>query len=1679
MDTPPAATPDLTVSKDPVDQRLFAWRERLVDLTKRNPLLGLNRARTTKMQVTSPASDAVFQTLVIDGKSLKMPFARKVPASPTRKVQPGPGTTGASGPANAVTATGSTSAAELAPSPPADSGVSPTGPQALFAAAIATGPTGGDESSGAPAPEGGAIASSYELEEEPPATWTVTPGDVTLDVEDSQLFAKLRRLRDNSRTTVAERGVTTLHLTFGTVNWTDPVLGESKAPLVLVPCSLERSGADRPLTLEPTDDEPTVNPALSILLRERTGKMLPEFPEEPTLESLTSLMEEVRGMLGDGYVVNDEVWLGTFSFETLAMWRDLGVMAPQARQNAVVQSFAKAVPPQPPDASLALDNDLDVLEPLVEAPLMVLPADSSQYEALILGRRGHNLLVNGPPGTGKSQTITNIIADTLANGQTVLFVSAKSAALEVVQERLRKLGLGQFVLEAHSTQSGRMRVMDDLKATLSAAGKARDVDLEEARRRYISVRDRLNAAVKELHAQRDPMGVSVYTGLGRYAKRLSSPDINAPLPWTDLTVVTPAELQACVDALAAIQAEKAVFDERATHPWRGCVAPDAGLATSERLTAALTDLRVGASSISDQWPHVASMLGSLESRTLSDLETLRNPLRLLADGQGLPAGWETQDPTALASRAATLRDAAEKATVAQQARAAFAEHASGTDYAASAKLLSEGVAKYSGFFSRMFGGFGGWKTQVQQLVQPTSMNLSDLAILSTIAAQAATAEAALSPIAVSVQPLLGNPAEWRDPLVLEHAAQTWQAASDLRAAMLAGGAPGGALTPELRSAAAAVSSELEPSGRFQSAVTAVANFIPTDFAEGKPLAACPLPSIVLRCNDSLAALPRLAEWVRTRAAMDRARAINLGPFIDAVPAGDGGQLIFGFERRFWQRWSDAWITAVPALREFSGEQRVALIAGLRKADDDLRKLAGQAAVAGASRSAARIAQTGDANKDSQLGILKRELQKKRPRPLRKLFTDIPDVLQSIKPCMMMSPVSVSTFLQPGVLTFDVVVFDEASQLPPAEAIPTILRGRQVIVAGDDKQLPPTSFFDSSIFDPDEDEEEEEQLESLLRECAASVGLFQPATLKWHYRSRDERLIAFSNHEFYQGELITFPGPGFPEDRGVKLAYVPEGIWDRGKSRKNRAEARTAADLVIKSLEEHPERSVGVVAMNLSQKEAIEDALAERVQDRPELRDRILGEVGEEPFFVKALENVQGDERDVIIISVGYGKDPKGGFSLNFGPLNREGGWRRLNVLITRARYQTILVTSLRSGELAGVSPDNLGVKALANFIAYCERGGTLPDGSARVTNAETNDFEDAIRSALEARGMTVDAQIGASSYRIDLAVRDPRDETRYVLGIECDGATYHSSRTARDRDLNRQGVLEGMGWRLYRIWSTDWFADPTGTIDRVEAAYKRAIEISTPETNVEAPVTPPAQQTAVPESSVASSSAADVRSAPSDVPAAVTVPTTIAEAVEQAQATRPSISGSQGDAAAGVSYVIAKFRGQMPDDLLRDDAWRLRLGTVVAEVVKQETPVHPDVVLERVKNACGNPRATQNVKTNFDAGVAQALREQRIALGADGFLRSDDTALTTFRIGDGETLRAIEHIPEEEIAMAAIYAAQQQFGMPKEALITETAKALGYAKKPNAEGAVRISKVIDNALDSGKLRLSGNQITAP
>jgi superfamily I DNA and/or RNA helicase/very-short-patch-repair endonuclease len=424
-------------------------------------------------------------------------------------------------------------------------------------------------------------------------------------------------------------------------------------------------------------------------------------------------------------------------------------------------------------------------------------------------------------------------------------------------------------------------------------------------------------------------------------------------------------------------------------------------------------------------------------------------------------------------------------------------------------------------------------------------------------------------------------------------------------------------------------------------------------------------------------------------------------------------------------------------------------------------------------------------------------------------------LVALKPCFMMGPLSVAQYLAPGQLRFDLVVMDEASQLKPEDAIGALARGGQMVVVGDPKQLPPTSFFQRVSVDAEDDGADDactaiEEGESILDVAST---LFQPARrLRWHYRSRHHSLIAFSNNEFYQGNLIIFPSAYHHDSSlGVKYHSIPDGVFENGR---NPREAAVVVEAVLEHMRNHPDESLGVVTLNFEQRELVEELLDRRLRDDPAAiaYEENMAK-GQESLFVKNLENVQGDERDVIFISTTYGADARGNQFQRFGPINGPSGHRRLNVLFTRSKKRTVVFSSLDPERIQTTANSPWGVRALKQYLIFARTGvlQQADDGGAQPTN----DFERSIGAVLLEHGYDVVPQVGVAGFFIDLGVKHPAKAGAFLLGIECDGATYHSGRSARDRDRLRQEILENLGWKIHRIWSTDWFKNRNGEIKRM------------------------------------------------------------------------------------------------------------------------------------------------------------------------------------------------------------------------------------------------------------------------
>lgn len=585
--------------------------------------------------------------------------------------------------------------------------------------------------------------------------------------------------------------------------------------------------------------------------------------------------------------------------------------------------------------------------------------------------------------------------------------------------------------------------------------------------------------------------------------------------------------------------------------------------------------------------------------------------------------------------------------------------------------------------------------------------------------------------------------------------------------------------------------------------------------------------VLENCSANFASLEYLIDY---RNAEQQLRTLGIDEYLNKAKELNlsSDEILPVFIKCFYRSWLDEVSPRFPTIYSFRRERQDSRITQFKELDKSHMEIS-KATLQAKLISRLPNFDTFSAN-SGEIALLRREMSKQRKlMPTRKLISEIPNLLPLLKPCILMSPLSVSTYLGSSAYEFDTVIFDEASQIRTEDAICSIFRVKQAIIAGDSKQLPPTDFFsstisDSSEFEDNDDYEENDTgaYESLLDEAA----MLPTQMLRWHYRSKHENLIAFSNTKIYQGNLITFPSSvEKSEGIGVEYIYIAGGTYDRGGRSGNKIEADQVADQVFAHFEKYPNRSLGIIAFGEIQQGAIEEAINKKRRQKPQY-ELYFNENREEPLFIKNLETVQGDERDTIIFSIGYAPDTSGKFIMNFGPLSRNGGERRLNVAVTRARYNMKLLGSILPTDIDTDRTSGLGPKYLRLYIDFAINGTKAIMGENSLSNGTYFDspFEESVYNFLITNGYDVVTQVGCSGYRIDLAIRHPKYNGRYAIGIECDGAAYHSARTARERDRLRQTVLEDMGWKIYRVWSTDWIKDQHTEGERVLKSIESAID---------------------------------------------------------------------------------------------------------------------------------------------------------------------------------------------------------------------------------------------------------------
>ncbi|MBN1917710.1 MAG: DUF3320 domain-containing protein [Verrucomicrobia bacterium] len=655
-------------------------------------------------------------------------------------------------------------------------------------------------------------------------------------------------------------------------------------------------------------------------------------------------------------------------------------------------------------------------------------------------------------------------------------------------------------------------------------------------------------------------------------------------------------------------------------------------------------------------------------------------------------------------------------------------------------------------------------------------------------------------------------------------------------------------------------------------------------------------------------------------------------------------------------------------------------------------------------------------------------------PIRKLMALAGGLIQRIKPCFMLSPLSIAQFLDPRVTKFDVVVFDEASQVHPADALGAMLRAGQIVAMGDTHQLPPTTFFDYLVDARDEYDEEAAttvtDIESILHLCKRS---FPSKTLRWHYRSRHESLIAVSNQEFYDNRLLFYPSPIDEIDRlGLAFVHLPETQYDRGRSATNREEARAVVAAAFDQYRRFPERSVGIGTFNIKQQEAILEEVERQLRAQPDM-EPFFAPNRHEHFFVKNIETIQGDERDTILISIGYGRDSAGKLTHNFGPLNHKGGERRLNVLITRAREQCIVFSNFRGDDLRVDAATPAGVAALKAFLDFAEH--RMLRRTAESPDERETPFHDEISAFLREHGHEVRTRVGCAGFRVDLGVIDDRNPGRYLLGVECDGPKYHGSHVARDRDRLRRQILEKLGWQIDCVWSTDWYRSRTACEHRLLQAIAAA-RLDPPRPKPE-------------------------RKAPELV---VAVPTPAPVVIEQRPDASLPPTRSLEDFAD--EYVRADSLG-IPAGGDINDCPQDQLAAAVRTVVNVEGPIHVDEAIRRIRSLWGLARTGDKAYATILTATWAA--EDRGWIERRGlFLWPGDQRPVPVRRRTDDPPPRLDLICEPEIAEAVKRVLQFQHATVADELVVQASRLLGF-KLTARTTADRMHRIVDELVAGGDL----------
>jgi len=1451
-----------------------------------------------------------------------------------------------------------------------------------------------------------------------------------------------KSLESLARTDLEEGGVNTVFATLGLLRWFEPGNPTERfAPLLLYPVQILFNRQLRRVCLQRLVEDPIANVTLIEKMRRDFNvdlSFLASLEADDAGLDIPQMLRQCREAIQrmPRWEILEETHLGHFTFAKFLMWKDLEDNADVLMANPVIHHLASSEGSEwihQPEAV-----PIDVLETMDPSHLpCVVDADSTQLSAVASALAGRSFVLQGPPGTGKSQTIANIIACALAHKRSVLFVSEKMAALEVVHARLRKAGLADFCLELHSHKANRKQVLESFQAvllrdrgTLPAEWEARETELKE-------LRSELNAYADALHRVH-PIGFSLFEGNSRLLALASCRGIT--LRKRDLGGLEAEPYRQMLLTTDTFAHRARALEDGGAHPWTGTDPGAWSRIGQDALEDHLNDTREALTQVRECLEALGRDVTLPLSSAPEALEALNGLLKGLDAG---PVPEAALDP-------ATWTPLWEGVLGYQSACQALARRTDAIMARWLPALLEQDLSPLVASYDRHANAFPlvrwlllwGAAGQLRPLSRTGLAGSQDVQrdLREALAIQAERHRLQEDALALS-RGL--KPAPWETRDALPARASGLQAHLDM---LQLHGAPGSSLQlgrtlwrmpaerrqgHTKRLGAAWEGFRTRQMDLFQDLGLRIGQD-PWGGSEDSHLDA-------LARNLDLwqSGMPAFRAWCFYRESGRALEAVGLSEVVEAHRAGLRPEALApATERALLERWCAAIRDLDPSLRGFEGSEHHRKVARFQEADQRwialsrsfvIKQLEGRLPVAGTG-----ISET------SEMGILLRQLKMKtRHMAIRKLLQAIPSLLPRLKPCLLMSPLSVAQYLPAEGKPFDLLVFDEASQITTHDAIGALARGNQVVIVGDAKQLPPTSFFTRNMDDETQgDDNDVMDLESILDEATAKQ--FPQQLLGWHYRSRHHALIEFSNLHYYEDRLHVFPAAMWrAEDLGIRWHPVPDGVYigagssSRGMERTNPREAERLVDHLVQALRATTpgQRSFGVVTFSMSQQRLIQELLDDRRAQFPEIEPHFQSD---EPVFIKNLENVQGDERDEILFSIGYAKDANGKLRMHFGPLSVAGGERRLNVAITRSRCQLRVFSTLTHDQIDLGRTSARGAEHLRAFLHFAAQKGAASLNEP-INPGAPGALVEELSATVEELGYQTHTRIGCGGYRIDLAVVDPAQPGRYLLGIECDGPAYGSARSARDRDRIRRDVLTGLGWRLHRVWSSDWTENRTREIQRLRSTLEAAS--SEPQTNASISVdlmpAPPAPEEL------------GLVNTPGAVPQGF-------EAAFRPVPTEPSDSPHEPASLppGGIPYqeaLLTALPGEDPEAFYTAVNLPENQARVLA-ILSLEAPIHRDDLDGKIVRSWGWSALTRRGKVHMDWVLNRLGRDVR-AHGAFVWRGDQDPATHGgFRTPGPEGPRDPDRIAPEEIANAMAVILMVNVAMEEGALLKETARLLGYRR---------------------------------